>query len=151
MTSQDRPPPPGGASAPWLALYHFEGCPYCTKVRRTAARLGVALELRDVRQDPAHRADLIAALGRPRVPVLRIEDADGAAWLPESSAIVDWLREQAGAEPREGPASSCFWAPRWSLPSRLSGRAGGHESRITSPGPAALHRGFPLARQPPPL
>jgi len=102
MTSQDRPPPPGGASAPWLALYHFEGCPYCTKVRRTAARLGVALELRDVRQDPAHRADLIAALGRPRVPVLRIEDADGAAWLPESSAIVDWLREQAGAEPREG-------------------------------------------------
>lgn len=60
--------------------------------------------LRDVREDPAHRADLTAALGRPRVPVLRIEGPDGSTWLPESDAIVDWLHQRAGVEPGSGPA-----------------------------------------------
>ena len=82
---------------PQLALYHFEGCPYCNRVRQAARRLEIPLELRDIRQEPRYRAELIAARGRPRVPVLRIQ-ADGEAprWLPESEEIIRWLYRRAG-------------------------------------------------------
>lgn len=76
-----------------LALYHFEGCPYCVMVRREIDRLGIEVELRDIHRDAQHRADLIAARGRRTVPVLRIVSPDGTErWLPESRDIIRILQ-----------------------------------------------------------
>jgi glutathione S-transferase len=91
-----------------LALYHYEACPYCLKVRRAAERLGIALELRDIRFVATHREELLAARGRPTVPVLRIESGPGRVrWLGESDEIVRWLAAHAGSRsPRRAPPTS---------------------------------------------
>ena len=92
-------------TAPRLALYHHEGCPYCHKVRAAAERLGVPLELRDIRRVASYREELLAARGRPIVPVLRIESGPGRVrWLPESDDIVRWLTRHAA--PRIGPGAA---------------------------------------------
>jgi len=82
------------ARADDLALYHYEGCPYCSRVRRALDELGVEVELRDIHRDPAHERALVAARGRHTVPVLRIRRAEGDEWLPESRDIVQYLRDR---------------------------------------------------------
>ena len=78
-----------------LSLYHFEGCPYCQRVRDAMRRLGIQIELRDVRADAQHMGDLRAATGRSTVPVLRIEEDGGQVrWMPESLDIVAYLEQQ---------------------------------------------------------
>jgi glutathione S-transferase len=80
-------------SVPKLYLYQYETCWYCMRVRRVIDELGLDVELRNVRRDPTHRADLIAARGRKTVPVLRIDNGDGNdVWMPESADIIDYLR-----------------------------------------------------------
>jgi len=75
-----------------LALYHFNGCPFCSMVRSAIDRLGINVELRDIFQDSQHRDDLIAARGRATVPVLHITSPDGEErWMPESRDIVRYL------------------------------------------------------------
>jgi glutathione S-transferase len=79
---------------PALSLYQKPSCSYCVQVRSAAERMGIALELRDVRQEPRWREDLVAARGRATVPVLRIEGAGGTTrWLPESLEIIRYLKE----------------------------------------------------------
>ena len=81
-----------------LTLYHFPTCPFCLKTRRTMRRLSLDIQLRDARQDVAHRAALIAGGGKPQVPCLLITDADGKqAWLYESDAINGYLHREFGA------------------------------------------------------
>ena len=53
-----------------LALYHFDGCPFCGMVRSAIEQLGVEVELRDIFEDSQHHDDLIKARGRATVPVL---------------------------------------------------------------------------------
>lgn len=78
-----------------LALYQFSACPFCIKVRKEMARLGLAIETRDAQHDPAHRGALEAGGGRIKVPCLLIEDDAGQQqWLYESDAIRSWLRER---------------------------------------------------------
>jgi glutathione S-transferase len=78
-----------------LALYGYPQCPYCARVLGAAAQLGLEIPLRNTLQDAAHRGDLLDAMGRGTVPVLRIEDADGSVeWLPESADIVRYLVER---------------------------------------------------------
>lgn len=80
-----------------LILYHFESCPFCALVRETIARLGLDVELRDIRVETEHRDDLVAARGRATVPVLKIESPDGTErWMPESADIVRYLDETYG-------------------------------------------------------
>ena len=75
-----------------LALYHYEGCPYCTLVRDVIARLGLDIELRDILRNADHRDELIAATGRRMVPCLRIEAASGRVqWMHESRDIIGYL------------------------------------------------------------
>jgi glutathione S-transferase len=89
------PSPPAGAPAA-LILYHRPSCSYCVQVRLAAERLGIALELRDIKAEPQWREELVAACGRASVPVLRIEDADGGThWLPESLDIIRYLKKLA--------------------------------------------------------
>lgn len=81
-----------------LALYHFPTCPFCLKTRRTMQRLSLDIELRNVRNDEAHRAALIGGGGKPQVPCLRIATAGGeTTWLYESDAINAWLNREFGA------------------------------------------------------
>lgn len=81
-----------------LALYHFPTCPFCLKTRRTIRRLSLRIELRDAKNDPAHRAALIAGGGKPQVPCLQITDASGQpAWLYESNAINAYLDREFGS------------------------------------------------------
>ncbi|GAB4202366.1 MAG: hypothetical protein OHK0013_15550 [Sandaracinaceae bacterium] len=79
-----------------LAVYYFDGCPYCERVRRSAKALGLELAWRDIDRDRSHRRDLLAARGRGTVPVLRIHRERGRdIWMPESADIVSFLEEHA--------------------------------------------------------
>ena len=81
-----------------LALYHFETCPFCHRVRRAAQRLGIELELLDIFGDARHLRELTEATGRRTVPVLRIEDENGVRYMPESTDIIAYLEERFGHE-----------------------------------------------------
>jgi len=66
-------------------------------VRRVVHRLALDITGRDVRRDPAARAELVASGGRFQVPALRIEGNDGdVCWLYESSAIIEFLQRRFG-------------------------------------------------------
>jgi glutaredoxin 2 len=80
-----------------LSLYQYGTCPFCLRVRNAAHTLGIELELRDTLANPEYSDEVLEATGRRTVPVLRIEQEDGAVrWLPESSDIVQWLEERYG-------------------------------------------------------
>ena len=77
-----------------LALYHFDGCPFCSMVRSNIDRLGIDIELRNIFEDSQHRDDLIKARGRATVPVLRVMSPNSQdRWLPESRDIVNYLQK----------------------------------------------------------
>ena len=79
-----------------LALYHFNGCPFCAMARSGIERLGIDVELRDIHENPQHRDDLVEARGRATVPVLRITSPDGEErWMPESRDILRYLKTTA--------------------------------------------------------
>lgn len=78
-----------------LALYQFSACPFCIKVRKEIARLGLNIETRDAQHDGGHRAALEAGGGRIKVPCLLIKDDQGQPeWLYESDAIKAWLQSR---------------------------------------------------------
>jgi glutaredoxin len=78
-----------------LALYQFSACPFCIKVRKEIARLGLNIETRNAQHDPQHRAALEAGGGRIKVPCLKIHQDDGSErWLYESAEINAWLQER---------------------------------------------------------
>lgn len=80
-----------------LAVYGYPQCPFCQRVLRAIDALGLDVPLLDTLQDPDRRRELVEAMGRGTVPVLRIEDETGAVeWLPESSDIVRYLNERFG-------------------------------------------------------
>ena len=76
-----------------LALYHFDSCPFCLRVRRELVRLGVEIELRNIHRDHSRYDELVRGGGKQQVPCLRIENDDGTVeWLYESSDIIVWLQ-----------------------------------------------------------
>ena len=77
-----------------LALYQFEACPFCVKVRRAMKRQSVKIELRDAKTDQQSRQELELGGGRIKVPCLRIEDEQGVLWMYESSDIVNYLEKE---------------------------------------------------------
>ncbi|MCU1282268.1 MAG: glutaredoxin [bacterium] len=81
-----------------LALYHFQACPYCRKVRRDIRLLGLDIEQRDIEQDRSRRDELVAGGGKKQVPCLRIVEPGGAVrWLYESRGITRYLNDRFGA------------------------------------------------------
>ncbi|MEQ1507304.1 MAG: glutaredoxin [Myxococcota bacterium] len=77
-----------------LVLYKYDSCPYCVRVLRSIRELGLTVELRDTRTDPAAFRSLLDATGRTQVPCLFV---DGEP-LFESLDIIAWL--EAYAKPR---------------------------------------------------
>lgn len=85
-----------------LALYQFRACPFCIKVRKQMARLGLTVEKRDAQHDAEHRAALKNEGGRIKVPCLLIENEHGQReWLYQSDAINAWLRERFEVMPAD--------------------------------------------------
>jgi len=81
-----------------LALYQFRACPFCIKVRKEIARLGLDIETRDAQHDPKRRQELAQAGGKVKVPCLLINHTDGREeWLYESSDINAWLHRHFGS------------------------------------------------------
>ncbi|MFK7929282.1 MAG: glutaredoxin family protein [Myxococcota bacterium] len=74
-----------------LALYKFDGCPYCQRVLRVLKGLPVEVELRDTMRDATHRRGLLEKTGRTQVPCLFI----GEYALFESEDISRWLEAYA--------------------------------------------------------
>jgi len=80
-----------------LALYQFRVCPFCIKVRKEMARLGLNIERRDAQHDSEHRETLLKGGGAVKVPCLLIMDEQGdERWLYESEDINDWLEKEFG-------------------------------------------------------
>ncbi|KPQ19262.1 glutaredoxin family protein [Halomonas sp. HL-93] len=80
-----------------LALYQFRSCPFCIKVRKEMARLGLSIEKRDAQLDPDYRKELQEGGGKVKVPCLKITHDDGHdEWLYESDAINAWLHKRFG-------------------------------------------------------
>lgn len=78
-----------------FALYQFNTCPFCIKVRHEMARLSLPIQLRDAQHDPEHRADLLQGGGKVQTPCLQIEDAQGnVQWMYESSDIIKYLQHR---------------------------------------------------------
>lgn len=78
-----------------LALYQFNTCPFCIKVRREITRLSLNIEKYDALNDQTARAELAQGGGQIKVPCLRITDASGKhTWMYESGDIITYLRER---------------------------------------------------------
>ena len=71
---------------PKILLYQFENCPYCEKVRRKLAELGLEYEKFEV--DRSNKPDVVLQTGGT-VPVI---DIDGKI-ISDSSRIVEYLEE----------------------------------------------------------
>jgi glutaredoxin len=80
-----------------LALYQFNTCPFCIKVRQEIRRLSLPIDKRDAQHNPANRDELLQGSGASKVPCLKITDNNGQTrWLQNSNAIVAYLRERFG-------------------------------------------------------
>ena len=78
-----------------LALYQFNTCPFCIKVRQEMRRLSLPIEKRDAQHNAANRDELLQGSGATKVPCLKISQANGEVrWLQDSNAIVAYLRER---------------------------------------------------------
>lgn len=81
-----------------LALYQYQTCPFCIKVRQEMARLSLNIERRDAQAEGPVRQALREGGGQTQVPCLRITDASGASqWLYDSAAILTYLRGRFSA------------------------------------------------------
>ena len=82
-----------------LALYYSPTCPFCQRVIKAIARLGLDVEMRNVIEDSSRRDELIEARGRATVPVLWIQSPDGEVrWMPESLDIIHYLDHMYGEQ-----------------------------------------------------
>ena len=78
-------------------LYHFAECPFCLKVRRQIAALGLKIEMRDILRNKEYFQELMQGGGQDQAPCLRIEESSGEfRWMYESSEINSFLVAQFG-------------------------------------------------------
>ena len=81
-----------------LALYQFAACPFCIKVRKEIARLGLTIQKRDAQHNAEHRQQLQTGGGKVKVPCLQIKDDSGQTqWVYESDAIIAHLQNVVAA------------------------------------------------------
>lgn len=77
-----------------MALYQFESCPFCVKVRRAAKKMNLPLETVDAKQ-PDNEQTLLNGGGKRKVPCLRIENETGeVTWMYESNDIIQYLEQR---------------------------------------------------------
>lgn len=79
-----------------LTLYFKPTCPYCAKVRSTAAEMGIEFDLKDITAHDRIAEELIEKGGKRQVPYL-VDDERGVA-MYESGDIIEYLKENYPAE-----------------------------------------------------
>ncbi len=78
-----------------LALYQYQTCPFCIKVRQEMSRLSLNIERIDAQPEGPHRQALLKGGGQTKVPCLRITDKAGRSqWIYDSDKIIAYLRER---------------------------------------------------------
>jgi glutaredoxin len=78
-----------------MALYQFNACPFCVKVRRQLRRHSLNVELRDAKNNAVFKDELTTEGGKHKVPCLRIEDdAKNVRWLYSSDDICAFLDKE---------------------------------------------------------
>jgi len=78
-----------------MALYQFNACPFCVKVRRQLRKHSLNIELRDAKNNAAFKDELITQGGKHKVPCLRIVDnANTVKWLYNSKDITAFLETE---------------------------------------------------------
>ena len=80
------------------ALYHYDTCGFCRRVRAAIDALGLDIELRNVMEDRTRYQELLTHGGRTTVPCLCIGKGDPATaqWMYESADIIAYLVERYG-------------------------------------------------------
>jgi glutaredoxin len=82
-----------------LALYQYQTCPFCIKVRHQIRSLSLTVAQHDAQPDGPHRANLLQGGGQAKVPCLRITDEAGQSqWMYESGAINAYLQKRFSLE-----------------------------------------------------
>lgn len=76
-----------------LTLYQFEACPFCVKVRRSIKRNSLNIQLKDAKNNPDNRQQLLEGGGAVKVPCLRIEKQGEVTWMYESNDIIQYLEQ----------------------------------------------------------
>ena len=76
-----------------LALYQYEACPFCVKVRRNIRKQNLNIITRDAKQEK-YQQELISGGGKLKVPCLRIDDNNKVKWLYESNDINDYINQR---------------------------------------------------------
>jgi len=77
-----------------MALYQFEACPFCVKVRRSMKRLNLDIAVRDAKNDATYGNELEQQGGKRKVPCLRIEENGQVQWMYESNDIIAHLEKK---------------------------------------------------------
>ena len=72
-----------------LEVYQFEGCPFCSKIKKKMNDLGLDFIARHVDRDDRSRVEEVS--GQTNVPVLVDPNTDTV--MPESSDIIEYLEE----------------------------------------------------------
>lgn len=76
------------------SLYELTACPFCVKVRRECARLGLDIKRVNVKTDTEALKRLESEGGKYQVPCLHIVAVDGSLeWVYESSDVIARLRQ----------------------------------------------------------
>ena len=72
-----------------LTLYHFNGCPYCQRVRDHLTKENIKVAMKDTNENSVYRDELMKIGGKTQVPCLVI---NGKA-LYESMDIIEWFKK----------------------------------------------------------
>jgi len=76
-----------------MALYQYEACPFCVKVRRSMKRNTLKIETRDAKRNEAFKSELLEKGGKLKVPCLKIQENGQERWMYESSDIISYLEQ----------------------------------------------------------
>ena len=80
-----------------MALYHYDTCMFCARVRKAIEALRLNIEGRDIMNDADHYRALVDGGGRSTVPCLYIgNDTSDPIWMYESAEIIRYLAETFG-------------------------------------------------------
>lgn len=78
-----------------LALYQFNSCPFCIKVRRQIKRQSLNIQLVDAQHNKQNRDELLKGGGQIKVPCLKMTSESGEiSWLYESNDIIKYLQDK---------------------------------------------------------
>ena len=81
-----------------LALYQYQTCPFCIRVRQEISRLSLNIQRIDAQHEGSDRQALLQGSGQTKVPCLEITDDSGSSqWLYDSEKIVAYLRGRFAA------------------------------------------------------